>query len=82
MGPNYFPGHLSYNKHIQGWLGWHSGIFPRLPPLRPQFESRQGHYVDCVPRLRGFSLEYFSEVFLTNIKLKLSSLSFFRGVIG
>ncbi len=34
----------------QGQLGWRSGIFPRFPPLGPQFESRWGHYVDWVFR--------------------------------
>ena len=50
-----------------------SGIFPRLPPLGPQVEPHQGHYVDRVFSLYPTTWD-FSEVFLPNLNLKLSSL--------
>ena len=31
-----------------GLLGWRSGIFPRIQPLGPCFESQQRNYVDWV----------------------------------
>ena len=39
---------MGLGKKKNGWLGWRSGGFPRLRPLRPRFQSRQGHYVEWV----------------------------------